>query len=187
MDTPQDDLAARRSFRQHLARIAQQYPELTTPAAQARLAAHLTTDTGEDPTRAPARPSRPVGRPKGEAYTTISLKIPHALLARVRDYAGAHHQPVSALIRDGLEWRIGAGQPRVREAQDTPLPPAPAGHYYGAPCRARGHLSHGYSPHGEPQNLRTPAGGCVACRDEQQVARQQARVTPQDGTHAAQS
>jgi hypothetical protein len=54
---------------------------------------------------------RPVGRPKTKEYRTISLKIPTTLLARVQTYARLHRQSLSELIRDGLEWRIGAGDP----------------------------------------------------------------------------
>ena len=43
-----DDLAARRWFRQRLAELAKQYPHLTTPEAQARLADALAHQTEED-------------------------------------------------------------------------------------------------------------------------------------------
>jgi len=43
-----DTLAARRWFRQRLADLAIQYPQLTTPAAQERLAEALVTITKED-------------------------------------------------------------------------------------------------------------------------------------------
>jgi hypothetical protein len=52
---------------------------------------------------------RPVGRPKTKEYRTISLKIPTPLLDRVQTYAHLHRQSLSELIRDGLEWRIDAG------------------------------------------------------------------------------
>ena len=54
---------------------------------------------------------KPVGRPKTKEYQTISLKIPQALLDSVKRYAGQHRQTVSELIREGLEWRIGEGDP----------------------------------------------------------------------------
>ncbi len=54
---------------------------------------------------------RPVGRPKTKDYTTISLKIPQTQLARVQRYARQHGQPISVLIREGLAWRITAGDP----------------------------------------------------------------------------
>jgi hypothetical protein len=54
---------------------------------------------------------RPVGRPKTKDYTTISLKIPTTLLDRVKTYKGRHRQSISELIREGLEWRIGEGDP----------------------------------------------------------------------------
>jgi len=57
------------------------------------------------------RTGRPVGRPKTKDYTTISLKIEQPLLDLVKTYAKQHGQSVSELIRDGLEWRIGEGDP----------------------------------------------------------------------------
>ena len=55
---------------------------------------------------------RPVGRPKTKDYKTISFKMPQDLLDRVQRYAREHHQSVSALIREGLEWRMTEGDPR---------------------------------------------------------------------------
>jgi len=60
----------------------------------------------------PTPTGRPVGRPKTKDYKTISLKMPQDLLDRVQRYAREHRQSVSALIRDGLEWRITEGEPR---------------------------------------------------------------------------
>ena len=54
---------------------------------------------------------RPVGRPKTKEYRTISLKIPQTLLDHVQQYARVHRQSMSELIREGLEWRIGEGDP----------------------------------------------------------------------------
>jgi hypothetical protein len=74
---------------------------------------------------------RPVGRPKTKDYQTISLKIPTTLLTSVKRYARQHRQTVSELIRDGLEWRIGEGDPR---GLGLAMPPqtAPDDHeYYG--------------------------------------------------------
>ena len=65
---------------------------------------------------------KPVGRPKTKDYKTISLKMPQEFLERVQHYARLHHQSVSELIRDGLEWRITEGDPRsvgVSVAQRT--------------------------------------------------------------------
>ena len=57
------------------------------------------------------RTGRPVGRPKTKEYRTISLKIPQTLLDHVQQYARVHRQSMSELIREGLEWRIGEGDP----------------------------------------------------------------------------
>jgi hypothetical protein len=55
----------------------------------------------------PSTPTgRPVGRPKTKNSRTVSLKMPQDLLDRVQRYAREHRQSVSALIRDGLEWRM---------------------------------------------------------------------------------
>ncbi len=45
---PTEDLEARRWFRQRLADLARQYPQLTTPAAQQRLADALDQPTEEE-------------------------------------------------------------------------------------------------------------------------------------------
>jgi hypothetical protein len=54
---------------------------------------------------------RPVGRPKTKEYRTISLKIPTTLLDQVKRYAKQRQQSVSELFREGVEWRIGEGDP----------------------------------------------------------------------------
>src|SRR2546428_3444233 len=59
---------------------------------------------------------RPVGRPKTKDSKTISLKMPQDLLDRVQRYAREHGQSVSALIREGLEWRMTEGAPRRQPA-----------------------------------------------------------------------
>lgn len=48
MADTKDSLEARRWFRQRLAALASQYPQLTTPAAQERLAEALDHQTEED-------------------------------------------------------------------------------------------------------------------------------------------
>jgi hypothetical protein len=42
---------------------------------------------------------------------TVSFKAPQELVERVRRYARQCRRPVSELVRDGLEWRIGEGDP----------------------------------------------------------------------------
>jgi len=54
---------------------------------------------------------RPVGRPKTKEYQTFSLKVPQSLIDQVKRYARQHRQSVAELIREGLEWRIGEGDP----------------------------------------------------------------------------
>jgi hypothetical protein len=56
---------------------------------------------------------KPVGRPKSaQEYETFSFKAPKALMEEVKRYAKQRQRPVGELIRDGLIWRIGEGDPR---------------------------------------------------------------------------
>ena len=59
---------------------------------------------------------RPVGRPKGTRTATVELetvsfKAPKEFVEQVKRYAKQRSRPVSELVRDGLEWRIGEGDP----------------------------------------------------------------------------
>src|SRR5215475_1348842 len=59
---------------------------------------------------------RPVGRPKGTRTAiveleTLSFKAPKEFAEQVKLYAKRCLRPVSELVRDGLEWRIGEGDP----------------------------------------------------------------------------
>ena len=59
------------------------------------------------------RTGRPPGRPKTKEYKTVLARIPAELAELVKRYAAERGQlPVSELIREGLEWRIGDGDPR---------------------------------------------------------------------------
>jgi len=67
---------------------------------------------------------RPVGRPKTKEYATLLARVPADLAALVKRYAGQHGQSVAELIREGVEWRIGDGDPRgmglyLEESTDT--------------------------------------------------------------------
>jgi hypothetical protein len=55
---------------------------------------------------------RPVGRPKTKEYVTLLARVPADLAELVKQYAEQHGQSVAELIRDGVEWRIGDGDPR---------------------------------------------------------------------------
>jgi len=55
---------------------------------------------------------RPPGRPKTKEYVTLLARVPADLAELVKRYAGERGQSVAALIKDGLEWRIGDGDPR---------------------------------------------------------------------------
>ena len=79
---------------------------------------------------------RPVGRPKTKEYQTISLKMPQVLLARVQIYARLHRQSISALIRDGLEWRMTDGDPRDVGGSAPPRTPHDADEYSRNTTRA---------------------------------------------------
>src|SRR5215471_7161714 len=58
---------------------------------------------------------RPVGRPKTKEYVTLLARVPADLAELVKQYAEQHGRSVAELIRDGLEWRIGDGDPRGME------------------------------------------------------------------------
>ena len=58
------------------------------------------------------RTGRPPGRPKTKIQDRVSPDTAE-LAELVKRYAAQHGQiPVSELIREGLEWRIGDGDPR---------------------------------------------------------------------------
>jgi len=46
---------------------------------------------------------RPRGRPKTKEYVTFMARVPQDLADRVHRYAGLHQQPISVVLRDGLE------------------------------------------------------------------------------------
>jgi hypothetical protein len=53
------------------------------------------------------------GRPKTKEYVTMLARVPAELADLVKRYAAQHGNiPVSELIREGLEWRVGDGDPR---------------------------------------------------------------------------
>ena len=59
---------------------------------------------------------RPVGRPKGTRTATVELetlsfKVPAEFKAQLQAYAKQRRQSISELIREGVEWRIGEGDP----------------------------------------------------------------------------
>jgi hypothetical protein len=59
------------------------------------------------------RTGRPPGRPKTKEYVTLLARVSVELADLVKRYAAERGQlPVSELIREGLEWRIGDGDPR---------------------------------------------------------------------------
>src|SRR6266446_1091133 len=45
----------------------------------------------------------PRGRPKTKEYVTLMARLPQDLADRVQRYAGLHQQPISVVLRDGLE------------------------------------------------------------------------------------
>jgi predicted DNA-binding protein len=47
-----------------------------------------------------------------EKPVTISMRLPKELHTRLVRYAREHRQPISELVRDGLEWRLEEGDPR---------------------------------------------------------------------------
>jgi len=55
---------------------------------------------------------RPVGRPKTKEYKTLLARVPADLAELVKQYARQHGQSVAELLREGVEWRVGDGDPR---------------------------------------------------------------------------
>ena len=55
---------------------------------------------------------RPVGRPKTKEYVTLLARVPADLAELVKQYARQHGLSVAELIREGVEWRVGDGDPR---------------------------------------------------------------------------
>lgn len=47
-----------------------------------------------------------------EKPVTISIRLPKELHTRLEQYAAQQRQSISELLRDGLEWRLSAGDPR---------------------------------------------------------------------------
>jgi hypothetical protein len=68
---------------------------------------------------------RPVGRPKGTRTATVELetlsfKVPAEFKAQLQAYAKQRRQSISELIREGVEWRIGEGDPlNIRDGTVT--------------------------------------------------------------------
>jgi hypothetical protein len=76
---------------------------------------------------------RPRGRPKTKEYVTLMARVPQDLADRVQRYAGLHQQPLSVVLRDGLELLLeddryqpflsdsntGSTHPSDREAAST--------------------------------------------------------------------
>lgn len=63
---------------------------------------------------------------------TISLRLPKELHTRLEQYATQHRQSISELMRDGIEWRMGEGDPRgFGEGSGTHNPQE----YYGKDAR----------------------------------------------------
>ena len=66
-----------------------------------------------------------VGRPKTKEYVTMLARVPAELADLAKRYAAQHGGvPLSVLLREGLEWRIGDGDPRgtglyLEESTDT--------------------------------------------------------------------
>src|SRR5688500_10197465 len=59
-----------------------------------------------------AKKGRPTVYMSGEDKpVTISLRLSKELHTRIESYAHRHRQTFSELVRDGLEWRLGDGDP----------------------------------------------------------------------------
>src|SRR5437660_5000633 len=49
---------------------------------------------------------RPLGRPKTKEYVTLMARVPEELADRAKRYARLHQQPISVVLRDGLEMLL---------------------------------------------------------------------------------
>jgi hypothetical protein len=87
---PKDDLAQIRALRDDLRALKKQYPELTTPAAQARLAEYMESETQKEH-RMPAKGDRLLG----ENLVNVTFKIPESALATIEQ----HHRTLQRMHR----------------------------------------------------------------------------------------
>ena len=78
MPKAKDDLAQIRALRDDLRRLKEQYPELTTPGAQRRLAEYLESEM-EKEHRMPAKGDRTLG----EDLTTLTFKVQSSVMETV--------------------------------------------------------------------------------------------------------
>ncbi len=124
---------------------------------------------------------------------TVSLRLPRTLFDRMEEYRTRHGLGVTEVLVDGLTRCLSdlapapdhestglptrhgetpSGSLDARALEPEPAPPVkpvvsgpatpPPGYYFGSSC-PHGHLSHGYSASGEPQNLRNWRGQCLQC------------------------
>jgi len=108
------DLEAIRSIDAKIDRVLETYPELQA-ANPERLRAWLewleNLAQGRN-TMAHKATGKTRGRPKTKEYKTLLSRVPQDLAELAERYAKQHGQSISELIREGLEWRIGDGDPR---------------------------------------------------------------------------
>jgi hypothetical protein len=125
MADSKDELEARRWFRQRLAEIGAQYPELRDPEHQERLREALEEEDGPMP-RTPT--GRPVGRPKGsgrlgeegQGHKRLTVRLPSALYDALEAVAEREHDTREApelarTVRNALEHYLACPQRRQTE------------------------------------------------------------------------
>lgn len=111
------DLQAVRRADARLKKLLKEHPELRepNPERQAALGDWLKTHTEEKLTMPKPR-GRPVLYDDETRPVTISVRLPHALYARLERYAKIYRQSITELVRDGLEWRLELDDPRSQVA-----------------------------------------------------------------------
>jgi hypothetical protein len=124
----------------------------------------------------------PRGHAYGETGQSLLQQSNHKCLVCHREQGRARRlakhpaaDDLEAMLRELAPARPlpdTAARPRTTPQPVEPGPAlAPSGYYFGAPCKAHTHVSHGYTSGEEPQNLRTPAGKCVRCEEEKKAVK----------------
>ena len=139
---PKDDLAQIRALRDDLRELKARYPELTSPAAQARLTAYMRTQTDDTciPTERKESPMPAKGdRTLGEDLANLTFKVPASALPVIEAHLRAMQRTSrwqrigrSDALRDiflrGIDSIENPPQafPVVLDTPQLPLPPRPA-------------------------------------------------------------
>ena len=121
------DLQAITQAEARLKKLLEEHPELRDPERQDALAEWLATLDQEE--SSVAKKGRPFTyQSDDDKPVTISMRVSKELHTRLERYAKQHRQSISELMRDGIEWRIGEGDPRSLSVWGSTSSPQ---EYYG--------------------------------------------------------